>query len=152
MRQGSLWQDVTAAWKRATKHLETTMKRTLFACLATVAVAFTVPAAAQSGADNNSGPNSTGTPGVLPNNSGSGVVGQSNNGSQGSMSSNGMSNGSSSSMSGGSEPATCQGMMDQMNSGGSHSTAATHEMNLAKQAQAKGQEKTCMSHMRKAMQ
>lgn len=72
-----------------------------------------------------------------------------------STSSGSMSNGSS--MSGDSSmPATCQGMMDKANSmleptNPSKKAMAMKQMNMAKAAMAKHQEKTCMSHMKMAM-
>ncbi|MBV9990073.1 MAG: hypothetical protein JOZ72_02165 [Alphaproteobacteria bacterium] len=49
-------------------------------------------------------------------------------------------------------PNTCQGMMDQMTGmSGTQSSTSKRELKLAQQAQAKGQDASCMSHMRKAM-
>jgi hypothetical protein len=69
--------------------------------------------------------------------------------SSGSMSNGGMS--SSNNM-----PNTCQGMMDKASSmtpptDESKNAMATKQMDMAKTAMASGDEKTCMSHMKKAM-
>ncbi len=69
-------------------------------------------------------------------------------------SSGSMSNGS---MSGDSaKPMTCQGMMDKANGMSqpmdeSKKAMAMKQMDMAKAAMAKGDEKTCMSHMKMAM-
>ncbi|HEY5047077.1 MAG TPA: hypothetical protein VII49_03535 [Rhizomicrobium sp.] len=53
-------------------------------------------------------------------------------------------------------PATCQGMMDKANTMGEPSdpnkkAMAMKQMDMAKSAMAKNQEKTCMRHMKMAM-
>jgi hypothetical protein len=69
------------------------------------------------------------------------------------MGSSTMSNGS---MSSDAKPATCQGMMDKANGmsqpmDASKKSMAMKQMDMAKAAMAKGDEKTCMMHMKTAM-
>jgi hypothetical protein len=71
------------------------------------------------------------------------------------MGSSSMSNGSGMS-SDSSKPMTCQGMMDKANgmaqpTDDSKKAMAMKQMDMAKAAMAKGDEKTCMSHMKMAM-
>jgi len=154
------------------------MRLVSFACMTTVALALAAPVSAQTGSSSSStaatqttgtqsngtsqdtGPSSTGTPGTAPDNSGTAVKGQAS--PTGAGANDNMSNAAMSSTPGGSgsvtnasmtsSPDTCQGMMDKMNAmSGKQSAGVTSQIKAAEKAHAKGQEKSCMTHMRKAM-
>ncbi len=157
------------------------MKLAAFACMTAVALALAAPVSAQTGSTSattatqsngaqDTGPSSTGTPGTAPDNSGTAVKGQTSptgTGANDTMSNAGttaaaggsgsatdaMPGGSTNaSMTSSASPDTCQGMMDKMNAmSGKQSAGVTSQIKAAEKAHAKGQEKSCMSHMRKAM-